>query len=165
MQAIAAETNFSETTFVTPSPEPDVGYRVRLFTPAREIDFAGHPILGTAWVIRHYLESSAPDSVCLNLAVGRIPVRFEAAEKALDAAWFQAPPITPGPFCARELIASAVGLDPHDIDASTPIQQFSAGTSALIVPLRSLDALRRCTPDSTAFAARVKLRCWATAIR
>jgi len=50
MQLIAAETNYSETTFVTPEPEADGGYRVRIFTPAREIAFAGHPILGTAWV-------------------------------------------------------------------------------------------------------------------
>ena len=50
MQQVAAEANYSETTFVTSAPEADGGYRVRLFTPAREIAFAGHPILGTAWV-------------------------------------------------------------------------------------------------------------------
>lgn len=59
MQEIAAETNYSETTFVTSAPEHDGGYRVRIFTPAREIAFAGHPILGTAWVVRHHV---APDA-------------------------------------------------------------------------------------------------------
>ncbi|MCA1790204.1 MAG: PhzF family phenazine biosynthesis isomerase, partial [Thioalkalivibrio sp.] len=55
MQRIAVETNYSETTFVTSEPMRDGGYNVRIFTPAREIDFAGHPILGTAWVIRRHL--------------------------------------------------------------------------------------------------------------
>ena len=59
MQRIAAETNYSETTFVSAAPERDRGYRVRLFTPAREIAFAGHPILGTGWVVRHYLDPEA----------------------------------------------------------------------------------------------------------
>ena len=55
MQQIAAETNYSETTFVKSVPEDDGGYRVRIFTPAREIAFAGHPILGTAWVVRYHV--------------------------------------------------------------------------------------------------------------
>ena len=60
MQLVAAETNYSETTFVGSQPEADGGYRVRLFTPAREIAFAGHPILGTAWVVRHHLAPQEP---------------------------------------------------------------------------------------------------------
>ena len=59
MQRLAAETNYSETTFVTSAPEQDGGYRVRIFTPAREIAFAGHPILGTAWVVRHHVGREA----------------------------------------------------------------------------------------------------------
>ena len=60
MQRIAAETNYSETTFVNSAREHDDGYRVRIFTPAREIAFAGHPILGTAWVVHHHV---APEAV------------------------------------------------------------------------------------------------------
>lgn len=152
MQQLAAETNYSETTFVAPEPEADGGYRVRIFTPAREIAFAGHPILGTAWVLRHHVLSGAPGPVRLNLAVGQVPVTFETSAEA-EAAWFLAPPVTLGPVCAREPIAAALGIAPEDIDAGFPVQQLSAGVTITFVPLRSLDALRRSRLDADAFAA------------
>lgn len=153
MQQLAAETNYSETTFVTPKPENDGGYRVRIFTPAREIAFAGHPILGTAWVIRHYVSPEASGPVRLNLAVGQVPVTFELSAEGGEVAWFLAPPVSLGMTCAPEPIAAALGVSPEDIDARFPVQQISAGTSAMIVPLRSLDALRRSKLDLDAFAA------------
>ncbi len=152
MQQIAAETNYSETTFVAPAPEADGGYRVRIFTPAREIAFAGHPILGTAWVLRHYVLSGASGPVRLNLAVGQVPVTFEVSAEGEEVAWFLAPPVTLGATCAIEPIAAALGLSPADIAAESPVQQFTAGISAMIVPLRSLDALRRCRLDLDAYA-------------
>lgn len=153
MQQIAAETNYSETTFVTPVPEPDGGYRVRIFTPAREIAFAGHPLLGTAWVIRHHVLTGASGAVRLNLALGQVPVTFERSAEGQEVAWFLAPPVALGKTCAPERMAAAVGVSPEDIDADFPVQQFSAGTSAMIVPLRSLDALRRSRLDLDAYAA------------
>jgi len=153
MQKLAAETNYSETTFVTPAPEADGGFRVRIFTPAREIAFAGHPILGTAWVLRHHVLSGASGAVRLNLALGQVPVTFEASAEGKEVAWFLAPPVTLGKTCAPERMAAAVGVSPEDIDTDFPVQQFSAGTSAMIVPLRSLDALRRSQLDLDAFAA------------
>ena len=77
MQRIAAEMNFSETTFVNPDAEKNNSYRVRIFTPTKEIDFAGHPILGTAMVVRDYVSNSSEKNVVLNLSVGPIPVTFE----------------------------------------------------------------------------------------
>ena len=153
MQQIASETNYSETTFVTSVPEDDGGYRVRIFTPAREIAFAGHPILGTAWVLHHHVGPEASGPVRLNLAVGQIPVSFEFSADGRELAWFLAPPVSLGPTCAREPIAAALGVSPEDIETRTPVQQISAGTSAMIVPLRSLDALRRSKLDLDAFAA------------
>jgi len=79
MQALAAETNYSETTFVTSSREHGDGYRVRIFTPAREIAFAGHPILGTAWVVRHHVAPNASGPVRLRLDVGDVQVTFESS--------------------------------------------------------------------------------------
>lgn len=152
MQQVAAETNYSETTFVRPAPEPDGGYRVRIFTPAKEIAFAGHPILGTAWVIRHHLAPASAASVQLNLAVGPVPVSFESTAADGEVAWFEAPPVTAGPTCTRECIAAALGLAPDDIDTRGPVQQFAAGTAAMIVPLRSLDALKRSRLDLAAYA-------------
>ncbi len=153
MQQIALETNYSETTFVNPVPESDGGYRARIFTPAREIAFAGHPILGTAWVIREYLAPAASGPIRLNLLVGQVPVMFERAENDGEIAWFLAPSMSLGPVCTREQIAPALGLSPGDIDSGSPVQQASAGTSAMIVPLRSLDALRRARLDLDAYAA------------
>jgi trans-2,3-dihydro-3-hydroxyanthranilate isomerase len=152
MQQLAAETNYSETTFVASAPEHDGGYRIRIFTPAREIAFAGHPILGTAWVVRHHVEPEAPVSVKLNLSVGQVTVTFEPSADGRVVAWFLAPPVVFGPSCVAERIASALGLSPDDIDTKAPIQQLSTGTSAIIVPLHSLDALRRCRLDLNAFA-------------
>jgi len=152
MQRIAAETNYSETTFVTRTPEPDGGYRVRIFTPAREIAFAGHPILGTAWAVRHCLAPKGAGPVRLNLAVGQAPVTFETAADGREVVWFLAPPVSLGPICSREPMAAALGLSPEDIETKGPVQQMSAGVAAMIVPLRGLAALRRCRLELDAYA-------------
>ncbi|MDH4134566.1 MAG: PhzF family phenazine biosynthesis protein [Gammaproteobacteria bacterium] len=152
MQRIAAEMNFSETTFVSHIPESNGGYRVRIFTPAREIPFAGHPILGTAWVIRHRVMPNAPTTLHLNITIGQVHVTFETSVDGGVTAWFLAPPVTPGRTCTRESISTSLGLLPEDIETKSPIQQFSAGVSAVIVPLRNLDALRRCRLDLDAYA-------------
>ena len=67
MQKIAAEMNFSETTFVSPAPEDDGGYRVRIYTPSKELAFAGHPILGTAQVLRNHVVTEECSQIKLNL--------------------------------------------------------------------------------------------------
>jgi trans-2,3-dihydro-3-hydroxyanthranilate isomerase len=142
MQGIAAEMNFSETTFVAPNPE-DGAYLVRIFTPSQEIAFAGHPILGTAWIIRQYLQPASTQTVILKLVVGDIPVRFEQPGEQNEVVWFRAPPVTLGTYCDRTNMASALGIAAEEIDAEFPVQQLSAGTSAMVVPLCSLDALKR----------------------
>jgi trans-2,3-dihydro-3-hydroxyanthranilate isomerase len=153
MQKLAAEMNFSETTFVMSAPEPDGGYRVRIFTPAREIAFAGHPLLGTAWVIRQHVVPDVSGSIGLNLSVGQVPVTFESAAEGGAVAWFLAPPVSLGPTCPPQQIAEALGVSSEDIATQAPVQQVSAGTSAIIVPLRSLEALRRSRLDLEAFAS------------
>jgi trans-2,3-dihydro-3-hydroxyanthranilate isomerase len=151
MQQIAAEMNFSETTFVISAPEDNGGYHVRIFTPAREIAFTGHPILGTAWVIRHHVATEPCTHVQLNLAVGPVAVTFEVTPDNKEVAWFLAPPMSLGETTTHEPVAAALGLSPDDIETTTPIQMVSAGTSAIIVPLRSLDALQRSQLDLNAY--------------
>ena len=143
MQQLAAEMNFSETTFVSPNPDAECAYPVRVFTPAREIDFTGHPILGTAWVIRRYVAPESHDVIRLELAVGQVPVAFETSADGREIAWFIAPPMSLGVTTSSETVAAALGILPEDIDSKAPIQVVSAGTSAMIVPLCSLDALQR----------------------
>ena len=152
MQQIAAEMNYSETTFVTATAGADGAYRVRIFTPAREIAFAGHPILGTAWVIRHRVAAPAAGLVHLELAIGQVPVSFESCADSGEVAWFVAPPISLGMTCPHRQIAPAIGVLPEDIETAAPVQQVSAGTSAVIVPLRSLAALRRSRLDLDVFS-------------
>jgi trans-2,3-dihydro-3-hydroxyanthranilate isomerase len=124
MRRIAAETNYSETAFVTSTPERDGAFRVRLFTPAREIDFAGHPLLGSGWVIRHHLLPNASSHVCLRIAAGDISVSFESSADGREVAWFRAPPVSLGQTCTPARIAAAVGVSPEDIATDAPIQGF-----------------------------------------
>jgi trans-2,3-dihydro-3-hydroxyanthranilate isomerase len=159
MLDIAAEMNFSETTFVRPEPEHDGGYRVRIFTPAAELPFAGHPTLGTAWVVRHHLAPALPGTVRLNLGIGAVPVAFEPADEGPEIAWLTAPPVVLGRRCEREQAAAALGLEPEDLDERAPVQELSAGISAVIVPVRNADALHRSRLDLERFAPLARAGC------
>ncbi len=151
MQQIAAEMNYSETVFANTIPEQDGGYRVRIFTPAREIAFAGHPIVGTAWVIRRHVAFGGSDTVPLNLSMGQIPVTFERTAEGSEIAWFLAPQVRFGAVCGRESIAATLGILPSDIDNASPVQMVTAGISAIIVPLRNLQALKHSMLNLDAF--------------
>ena len=157
MLRIASETNYSETTFVQPEPGEDGAYRLRIFTPAREIAFAGHPILGTAWVLRHHVAPEGSGPLRFKLAVGQVAVTFERSTESGEVVWFLAPPVTLGSQAECAPVAAALGLATEDIATKTPIQQATAGTSATIVPLASLDALRRARLDLAGLAALTAL--------
>jgi trans-2,3-dihydro-3-hydroxyanthranilate isomerase len=152
MLRVAAEMNFSETTFHGSTPEDDGSWLVRIFTPARELAFAGHPILGTAWVIRERLGPDRPDHLRLRLPVGTIPVTFERGPDGHETAWFLAPPVDLGPVCDPVPMAAALHLEPRDLDLRAPIRQATAGVSLMIVPVRSLAALGRARLDLQAYA-------------
>jgi trans-2,3-dihydro-3-hydroxyanthranilate isomerase len=152
MQHIAAEINYSETTFVLNKPEPDGGYRMRIFTPAREIEFTGHPLLGTAWVVREYLHGGVGTAIQLNTPVGVVPVSFESGTYEKEVVWFTAPDMSLGEVVPLEPIADSLGLSPDDIDQRSPIQVVSAGTSAIIVPLRGLASLEQSSLNLEAFS-------------
>ncbi len=151
MQQLAAETNYSETTFVYSRPEADGGYRTRLFTPAREIAFAGHPLLGTAWVIRKVHGLTPSGLVRLNLQVGQVPVSFEKPADGDEVVWFGAPEVLAGATVDAERMAAALGIKAADIAPGFPVQKMSAGTAAMIVPLTGLAALRSCRLDLQAY--------------
>src|SRR5215470_5387965 len=89
MQKIARETNFSETTFVLSSTPRNGGYDVRIFTPAAEVPFAGHPTLGTAWVLRNFIATEPVQRLRLNLQLAPIPVTFAARADGVELAWMQ----------------------------------------------------------------------------
>lgn len=151
MQRIAAETNYSETTFVRRPQAGNGGYDVRIFTPSREIAFAGHPILGTAWVVRNYIADDKPNVLTLNIGVGEVLVRFEGEEEAREIAWFMAPEIEMGRTFDRETFAQILGLSVEDIAEEFPVQRLTAGVSALVVPVTGLDPLERSMLDLEKF--------------
>jgi trans-2,3-dihydro-3-hydroxyanthranilate isomerase len=133
--------NYSETTFVLSEEETDGGYDVRIFTPGDEVPFAGHPTLGTAYVIQHEILASPVASVTLKLKAGEIPVTFG------EVLWMRQLPPTFGAILDSALVARTLNLEMADLDDRSPVQEVSTGLPALVVPLRDLDALRRCKVD------------------
>ncbi len=147
MQALARETNLSETTFVIPrdaETERERGHRVRIFTVQEELPFAGHPTLGTATVLRG---ASGADTVRLDLKVGKIPVRFSEDERGLAFGEMQQRDPEFGQRHEREAVARAVGLSVEDIDPELPIQDVSTGLTFTIVPLRRLAIVQQLRLD------------------
>jgi len=143
MQAIANEMHFSETTFIPSNEKKDGGYDVRIFTPSIEVPFAGHPVLGTAYVIKHFVQREDDgDTVTLNLKAGQIHVRFEkhGAEEVL---WMKQLPPTFGKNFTVEELSNVLQLNAADFDDIFPIQLVSTGLPFIIVPLKTLDAVKR----------------------
>src|SRR5258708_39698390 len=146
MQAIARETRLSETTFIIPrdaATERADGVKVRIFTVAEEMPFAGHPTLGTAFVIANAREVK---DVSLDLKVGKIPVSFNITPDGLFGEMTQRDPEFGKIHDAREL-ANATVIALEEIDTSLPIQTVSTGFAFAIVPLRSLMALSKLELD------------------
>src|SRR5947207_3863983 len=146
MQAVAREIDLSETTFVLPNDpavERERGLRVRIFTVQEELPFAGHPTLGTGFVLR---KAKASD-VVLALNVGKVPVRFvEARGQPVFGEMTQLDPKF-GPRHDREAVVRAAGLRDGDIDPSLPIETISTGVSFTVVPLRGLEVMSRLQVD------------------
>jgi trans-2,3-dihydro-3-hydroxyanthranilate isomerase len=148
MQAIARETNLSETTFILPrdaAVEHERGVRVRIFTVFEELPFAGHPTLGTAFVLRG---SSAIPEVRLELNVGLVPVRFETSA-AGEPTFGEMTQVDPQ-FVAqhdREAVAKAIGLRSEDLDPALPVETVSTGLPYTVTPIRSLAVLRELRID------------------
>lgn len=152
MQKIAGEINFSETTFITSRKPRDGGYDVRIFTPKTEVEFAGHPTLGTAHIIRNKLRLTAANEITLNLRAGKIPVTF--SESAL--VWMRQMPPTFGKQFGAATLAHMLGLNPADIDTRFPIEEVSTGFPTLVVPVKNLDALKRAGINREAYFALVR---------
>jgi len=155
MQAIARETNLSETTFILPRApeiEHERGVRVRIFTTLEELPFAGHPTLGTAsWLYWNHLTFSDAEEIVLDLNVGPIPVRFTSSkpgEHGIFANMRQNDPVF-GEAQDYAALASTLQLSPDDLDHNLPIQTVTTGNPFCIVPLKSLSAASRLTVPQT----------------
>jgi PhzF family phenazine biosynthesis protein len=140
MQALARQFNLSETTFILPSANGDAG--VRIFTPTYEMPFAGHPTLGTAHVCRAL--GLGGDSLRLDMQAGLITVRAQGDRWTLSAPTPTSREVGEPP----EVVAAALGLDRRDI-GERPLW-VKAGKEQLVVPLTSIEAVRRVSPQPDA---------------
>ncbi len=158
MQKIAREINFSETTFITSSKINNNGFDVRIFTPVSEIDFAGHPTLGTAYIINKYIAEKTSELVNLNLRAGQIPVTIEN-----EIVWMKQNQPRFGNNLDKALLSEVLGLSENDIDIRYPIQEVSTGLPFTIVPLRTIDSLKRAQINLTKYNNFIE-QAWAKGI-
>jgi trans-2,3-dihydro-3-hydroxyanthranilate isomerase len=154
MQTIAREFNLSETVFVLPPADKAHRAALRIFTPANELPFAGHPTVGTAVLMGRIDGGTSPRELVLGLGIG--PVRCEVTPAGAESgrAVFGLPklPQDIGAPADDAAIAAALGIAPADIglDGMRPAR-WSAGAPYTVVPLRSLDAIGRCTINPVAW--------------
>ncbi|QFU16037.1 PhzF family phenazine biosynthesis protein [Microvirga thermotolerans] len=156
MQAIAREFNLSETVFVQPPADPRQRADIRIFTPARELPFAGHPTVGTAVLLALLDRQGAAGAVAFGLKekVGIVPCAVEIAGESEGRARFRLPrlPFAWGEGKESSDCAWALGLDPTEIGFERHVpSRHSAGVAYDLVPVASLDALARAKPQGEAF--------------
>jgi len=156
MQEIANEMHFSETSFILSHKQRKGGFDVRIFTPSAEVPFAGHPTLGTAYIIRHFVIKKTVDNVLLNLKVGQIPVSFEKTGARQETVWMEQVPPTFGKTFSVPQFAQVLGLSVGDFNSRYPIQEVSTGMPFIIVPLKTLDAVKRARVNMDSLLGLVK---------
>lgn len=141
MQRIARELNLSETVFVFPATRSDCAASVRIFTPVREMAFAGHPTIGASFVLlREGIVPEHSERFALEEKVGRVPVRVERGDRPLI--WLTTPPIEEGRTFDRALCASVLGLaQGHLLDCEP--QLLSAGNPTIFVAVKNKEVVDR----------------------
>ena len=161
MQAVAREFNYSETTFVLPPEDPAHTARVRIFTPDREVPFAGHPNVGTAFVLARQRRAGRTicDDVVFEEKAGLVPIRvLRGAGEAVGAELTAPEPFRRGADIDPALVAAAVSLPVGEVATGRHVPTVaSVGLPFLLAELRSRDALRRIRPDPAALAEAFRL--------
>ena len=146
MQAIAAEFGLSETAFTLPPTTSRATYRLRIFTPNRELPFAGHPSIGAAWALA-FADMIHSGDVVQECGAGLLPVHVDRSGARIVGG---APVV--GPDLDGTVLAATVGLTADDLDAALPAGIAAAGVPFAFLPVRP-DAVARAVPDAAAVAA------------
>jgi trans-2,3-dihydro-3-hydroxyanthranilate isomerase len=153
MQSLAHEMNFSESTFVIPPARRADPIRVRIFTPQREIPMAGHPTIGTTWVLASRGELGTGDKI-LRLGIGDVTVTIDGTARKPKFVWMAHKRAEFGEQRRdRDRVAAALGIGESDVHDDLPIQAVSTGFPFLFVPLASLEALGRCVSSALSLRA------------
>ena len=158
LQQIAREMNVSETVFVLPPTDQAAVVRLRIFTPTQEIPFAGHPVLGTFFILAELGIISVKESITRVMQecnIGLFPVELHAEDGQVERVVMTQPkPEFLGQVEEMEdlyKVAGALGLSRHVIaDMKWPIEVVSTGLPVMIVPVRTLTAVRLIRPDASA---------------
>jgi|SRR5215469_8407807 len=168
MQSLARETNLSESTFIFPRDaeiEKREGVRVRIFTTQEELPFAGHPTLGTAsWLYWNHPVLRGSDQITLALGVGPITVRFTPSqpnEHGVFGTMRQNDPVFGVQDHDRAALAPILGLKLQDLDPNLPVQMVTTGNPFCIIPLKTLDAIKRLALPQTSKLSDYLARCQA----
>jgi trans-2,3-dihydro-3-hydroxyanthranilate isomerase len=152
MQAIAHEFNHPETVFVFAPGDPAHRARIRIFTPGRELPFAGHPTVGTAVLLGLRDGGGAGREIVLEEPIGAVHCMLETSANGGGGARFAIPqlPAEVGPVAEDAIIAAALGLAPAEIGDLRPAR-WSAGMPFTFVPVSSRAGVERCHPDLARF--------------
>jgi trans-2,3-dihydro-3-hydroxyanthranilate isomerase len=140
MQALAKEMAFSETVFVLPARAADADVRIRIFTPAAELPFAGHPTLGSAFVLGGPLQKIV---LRLETGAGVVPVELEREGPEIRFGWMDQPIPTWKPFGETDALFAALGVT----GSGLPVESYDLGPGFVYVELESADAVASLEPD------------------
>lgn len=163
MQRVARELNLSETTFILPGESQDGVTRVRIFTPASELSFAGHPTIGTAFVMRRLgIVDAKAQSFALQENVGRVPIRVDTGEDPI--LWLTTPAIRKLAEYSRERCARALTLAADRLATGVPCEQLSAGSPLIFVAVKEAADVDAAQLDGAVFAELVRSSREATSI-
>ena len=156
MQAIAREFNLSETVFIMPPRDARALRRLRIFTPVREMQFAGHPTIGAVQTLVDAGIAGNRSEFALELEVGLVPIKITRRDRALPYLQLTTArvPETRGPVPSRADLARALGLTENDVIGDA--QAWSCGAPYVYLPVRDRAALARAAPDSAAWSKILK---------
>jgi trans-2,3-dihydro-3-hydroxyanthranilate isomerase len=146
MQALAKETNLSETVFVLPPQAEDADVRIRIFTPANELPFAGHPTLGAAFVLGGPLQKIV---IRIETGSGVVPIELLREGAQLKFGWMDQPILPFEPFAETEALYAALGVE----GSGLPVELYHLGPTNVYVELESPEAVTAVSPDFGALAA------------
>ena len=142
MQTIAREINFAESTFITNLKPENNTATIRIFTAEYEMKFAGHPIIGTSWVLMNKIFENRPHNITLMVPIGEIPIH-----QLGELVWLQAAqPKFLDTFSAEDFLSFS-NLERTDFDDQFPIQEVTTGSAFVIVPLQNKVALENIILD------------------
>lgn len=157
MQKIAREINFAESTFITKLDAQNNSAEVKIFTPAHEMQFAGHPIIGTSWVLMHKVLKNAPENIKLTVPIG--PITIQKTEELL---WLKAAQPKFWDIFSKEVFPSFSNLKKEDFENQFPIQEVTTGSAFVLVGLSSKRALDNLVLDKDKTDDWLKKNCKTT---